>query len=75
MIALCELSEYTVRIFMKCAHVCAAQTTYEFFNKLKIEPDFPCLANEIAEPHPDMNMKVASFTSDDGHVLCCDVIF
>ena len=34
---LCNLitfSVYTVRIFMKCTHVCAAQTTYLFFTKL-----------------------------------------
>ena len=30
--------------------------------KLKIKPDFPCLGDEIAEPHPDMNIKVAAFT-------------
>ena len=24
--------------------------------------DFPCLADEIAEPRPDMNIKVAAFT-------------
>ena len=53
---------YTVRIFMKCTHVCAAQTTDLFFTKLKIEPDFPCLADEIADPRPDMNIKVAAFT-------------
>ena len=46
---------------MKCTQVCAAQTTY-FFIKFKIEPDFPCLADEIAEPHPDMNIKVAAVT-------------
>ena len=45
---------YTVRIIMKCTHVCAAQ-------KAK-KPDFPSLADEIAEPHPDMNIKVAAFT-------------
>ena len=45
---------YTVRIFMKC--------TLEFFTKLQIEPDFPCLADEIAEPRPDMNIKVAALT-------------
>ena len=56
------LSVYTVRIFMKCMHVCAAQTTYCFFTKLKIEPDFPCLADEIDEQRPDMNIKVAAFT-------------
>ena len=25
-------------------------------------PDFPCLADEIAEPRPDMNIKVTAFT-------------
>ena len=58
----CEFSVYTVRIFMKCTHVCSAQTTYLFFAKLKKEPDFPCFADEIAEPRPDMNMKAAAFT-------------
>ena len=24
-------------------------------------PDFPSLAGEIAEPHPDMNIKVTAF--------------
>ena len=27
-----------------------------------IEPDFPSLADEKAEPHPYMNIKVAAFT-------------
>ena len=27
-----------------------------------MEPDFPCLADELAEPLPDMNTKVAAFT-------------
>ena len=26
------------------------------------EPDFPSLADEIAEPHPVMKIKVAAFT-------------
>ena len=43
---------------MKCTHVCADQTTYLFL----IEPDFPSIADEIAEPRPDMNIKVAAFT-------------
>ena len=30
----CEFSVYTVRIFMKSTHVCAAQTTYFFLTKL-----------------------------------------
>ena len=33
-------------------------TLYQIINK----PDFPSLANEIAEPHPDINIKVAAFT-------------
>ena len=53
---------YTVRIFMKCMHACVAQTSYLLFTKLYIKPDFPSLADEIAEPHPDMNIKVAAFT-------------
>ena len=31
-------------------------TLYQNINK----PDFPSLADEIVEPHPDMNIKVAS---------------
>ena len=27
-----------------------------------IKPDFPSIADEIAEPRPDMNIKVATFT-------------
>ena len=53
---------FTVRIFMKCMHICAAQKAYLLFIKLLIKPDFPSLADEIAGPHPDMNTKVAAFT-------------
>ena len=48
---------YGVKIFMKCMHVCVAETTY-----FLIEPGFPCLADEIAKPRPDMNIKVTAFT-------------
>ena len=27
-----------------------------------MEPDFPCLADKIVEPRPDMNIKVTAFT-------------
>ena len=47
---------------MKCTHVCAAQKAYQLLTKLYLKPDFPSLADEIAEPHPDMNIKVAAFT-------------
>ena len=50
----CEVSVYTVRTFMKCTHVSVAQKAYWLFTKLKINPDFPSLADEIAEPQPDM---------------------
>ena len=53
---------HRVRTFMKCTHVCAAQKALLLITKLKIKPDFPSLADEIAEPRPDMNVKVAAFT-------------
>ena len=31
-------------------------------HQIKIELDFPCLADEIAEPRPAMNIKVVAFT-------------
>ena len=49
---------YMVMTFMKRTHVCAAQKAY----KLLIKPDFPSVTDEIAEPRPDMNIKVAAFT-------------
>ena len=39
---------------MKCTLVCAAQTTYSPNKK----PDFPCLADEIAEPSPDLGPEL-----------------
>ena len=35
---------------------------YLLFTKLYIKPGFPSLADKIAEPHPDKNIKVATFT-------------
>ena len=35
---------------------------HQIINTKNVEPDFPCLADEIAEPLPDTNIKVASFT-------------
>ena len=53
---------YTVRIFMKMrARLRGSKslfTLYQIINR----SDFPYLADEIAEPHPDMNIKVAAFT-------------
>ena len=36
-------------------------TLYQIINN----PDFPSLADEIAEPRPDMNIKVAAFTESE----------
>ena len=36
--------------------------SFSLFTKLQIKPYFPSVADEIAEPHPDMNIKVAAFT-------------
>ena len=45
---------------MKCTLVCAIQTTY--LNSSPNYKYFPCIADEIAEPRPDMNIKVTAFT-------------
>ena len=63
-------SVYTVKIFMKSMHVCAALITTFLF----IEPDFPCLADEIAEPRPDMNIKVAAFTVREESINIIEII-
>ena len=42
---------------MKCTHVCAAK---KLISSLYL-PDVLFLAYEIAEPHPDMNIKVVAF--------------
>ena len=33
-----------------------------FLHQIINKPDFPSLGDEIAEPRPDMNIKVAAFT-------------
>ena len=38
-----------------------AQPTYYSLPAYKKEPEFPFLADEIAEARPDMNIKVAAF--------------
>ena len=37
-----------------------------------MEPGFPSLADEIAEPRPDMNIKVAAFTVSEkpNYTIC-----
>ena len=51
---------------MKCMHVCTAQKAYYLIISLpnyhEMKPDFPSLTGEVAEPCPDMNIKVAAFT-------------
>ena len=40
------------------------------FTQLLNEPDFPSLADEIAEPCPDMNIKVTAFTVPKSPTIC-----
>ena len=42
-------------------------TLYKYINKTLI----PSLADEIAEPHPDMNIKVAAFTVSEKSSNIC----
>ena len=53
---------------MKCTHVCAAQKTYKLFTKLQIKPDYHFLADGIAEPRHDMNIKVAASTVSEKYI-------
>ena len=61
---ICEVSVYTVRTFMKYTHVCLL-IVYQIINKTQ----FPSLADEIAEPRPEMNIKVAAFTVDKKSII------
>ena len=36
-----------------------------------MKPVFPSLADEIAEPRPDMNIKVAAFTVSEKSINTC----
>ena len=44
-------------------------TLYQIINR----PDFPSLADAIAEPHSDMNIKVAAFTVSEKSSNTCRV--
>ena len=61
---------YTVRISMKCTHVCGQSSLLTHY-QIIIKPDFPSLADEIAEPRPDMNIKVAAFTVSEKSINTC----
>ena len=39
---------------------------------MKLAPDFPFLADEIAESHQDMNIKVAAFTVSEKSCIIYD---
>ena len=57
---------------MKCTHVCAAQIAYLLLTSYKKNPDFPSLADEIAKPRTDMNIKVAAFTISEKSINTID---
>ena len=40
-----------------------------------IKPDFPSLADEIAEPRPDINIKVAAFTVREKSINTMDTYY
>ena len=40
-------------------------------HQIIIEPDFPCLADEIAESRPEINFKVAAFTISEKSINTC----
>ena len=40
----------------------------KLFTKLEIKPDLRFLADEIAKPGPDMNIKVAAFTVSEKYI-------
>ena len=42
-----------------------ARTFASSYTLLILEPDFPCLAVKIAEPRPDMNIKVVAFKASE----------
>ena len=55
----CYFSVYTVKIFMKILRSSNNLLThYQIINKTR----FPFLADEIAEPRPDVKIEVATFT-------------
>ena len=47
---------------MKCTHICGPKKLINSLPNYKCKPDYPSLADEIAEPRQDMNIKVAAFT-------------
>ena len=44
------------------ARLRGSKRLFTLYQIIKKNPDFPSLADEIAKPHPDMNIKVAAFT-------------
>ena len=44
------------------ARLIGTKNLLALYQIIKKKPDFPYLADEIAEPRPDMNMKVAVLT-------------
>ena len=67
----CEFCENTDRIFVKCTW------PKQLINSSPT--DFPCSADEIAEPRPGMNIKIAAFTVSEKsiniHLFLSKLIF
>ena len=45
-----------------CASLCGSNNLLTFYQIINKKPDFPSIADEIAESRPDMNIKVAALT-------------
>ena len=44
------------------------------FHHIIIEPAFPCLTDEVAQPRQGMNIKVAAFTVSEKSINTCKQI-
>ena len=64
----CEVSVYTVRTFSEMHARLRDSKSLLTFYQIISKPDFPSLADAIAEPCPNMNIKVAAFTLSEKYI-------
>ena len=61
----CEFSVYKVRISLNARTFARPKQLINSSPNYKVNPDFPSSVDEIVEPRPDMNSKVAAFTASE----------
>ena len=69
---------YKYHIFAQLliGHKYAHRKSGAFSLDMSIEPDFFSLADETAEPRPDMNIKVAAFTVSEKSInISCSCLY